>query len=128
MDTPAGALAKRWYWLVVIIALGWPFVHLAVAYARSGRLPPGGIPDAFVFFPMGAISACVLTFFLWRAKSHKRRTSTALGYLFASPCAFVGSLMSGLMVTQPTGTLIYGAVPLVIGTVIGYAIGRMWDD
>jgi hypothetical protein len=34
--------------------------------------------------------------------------------------------MSGLMFTQPTDTPLYGAIPLIVGTTIGYVVGRAW--
>ena len=116
-----------WYWWLVVLGLCWPLVHLAVFAARFGDVPSGGVAAALVFSPMGLVSAPILAFFLWRARSHNCRVSTATGYLVASPCAFCGSLMSGLMLTQPTGVLIYGAIPLIAGTVAGYIVGRVWD-
>lgn len=53
--------------------------------------------------------------------------STIVGYLVACPVAFVGALFSGLMLPPLVGTLIYGAVPLVVGTGIGFAVGCTWD-
>ena len=117
---------RGWYWWIVLLAFCWPLIHLAVFVARFGGLPPGGVGDGLVFFPMGVVSASVLALFVWLAKTPKRRASTVAGYLIVSPCAFFGSLMSGLIYTQPTGTLLYGAIPLIVGTVGGYVVGRLW--
>jgi hypothetical protein len=117
---------QGWYWWIVILAFSWPLVHLAVFVARFGGLPPGGLGDGLVFFPMGLVSASVLALFVWLARTPAWRTCTVAGYLIVSPCAFVGSLMSGLIYPQPTGTLLYGAIPLILGTVGGYLVGRLW--
>jgi hypothetical protein len=118
---------RTWYLWVIPFAFCWPLIHLAVFSARFGSLPPGGVADSLVFLPMSLVSGAVLAVLVWRARSRERRISTVAGYLAVSPCAFCGSLMSGLSFSQPTGTLIYGAIPLIVGTSVGYLVGRAWD-
>ena len=119
---------QPWYLWIIPVAFAWPLLQLIVGVARFGRLPPPDrIADSLVFFPMGLLSAAVLCFLMHRATSRQRKLSTLVGYLGVSPCALVGSLLSGLMYPQPWGTLLYGAIPLVLGAIGGYLVGKVWD-
>ena len=118
----------RAYLWVILLALLWPLLHLTVFIYRFGRLPEGvGLTDSLVFIPMGIVSGIVLIFLMQKAKSRGRKISTFVGYLLATPIAFVGSLLSGLIFDPLVGTLIYGALPLIAGTALGFGIGRRWD-
>jgi hypothetical protein len=114
---------KAWYWWVLVFAFAWPVNPLLLVVASGEKGPPGGIAEGFVFVPMGLLTAAVLAFFMWQAETPQRRASTAIGYLVVSPCALFGALMSGLIYPQPLGTMLYGAIPLVIGTIAGFLIG-----
>jgi len=102
----------------------WPGLHLLVFLFRFERLAPGGFSDVLVFVPMGMIAALVLLLLWGRAGSRPQKRRVALGYLLASPVAFIGSLLGGLMMPPLPGTLLFGAGPLVAGMLIGYAWAR----
>ncbi|MGR3310295.1 MAG: hypothetical protein ACUZ77_05910 [Candidatus Brocadiales bacterium] len=109
------------YLLVIPVAFAWPLVHIIVFLLRFGRMPTD---SSLIFLPMGIISAVVLVFLLKKGESSKRKRSTVVGYLLASPFAFIGSLTGGLMLPPLLGTLVFGALPLVFGTSLGYKLGR----
>jgi len=109
------------YLLVIPITFAWPLVHVIIFLLRFGRMPTD---SSLIFLPMGIVSAVVLVFLVKKAESRKRKRSTVVGYLLASPFAFIGSLTGGLMLPPLPGTLIFGALPLVLGTSLGYKVGR----
>ena len=98
-------------WLILLTLL-WPGLHLLVFVVRFGRLSPGGVTDALVFLPMGLLAAAVLIILWAAAATRSRKIGLVLGYLLASPVAFIGALFSGLMLPPVIGTLLYGAGPL----------------
>jgi hypothetical protein len=51
------------------------------------------------FFPMSLVSGSVLALFVWLARTPTQRTCTVAAYLLVSPCAFFGTLLSGLIYT-----------------------------
>jgi hypothetical protein len=108
-------------WLVALTIL-WPGLHLLVFFGRFDRMPLGGFTDALVFLPMGIVAAVALIVLWARAGTRRRKVGLALGYLLASPVAFMGSLLSGLMLPPVVGALLYGAGPLVAGMLIGRAL------
>lgn len=110
------------------IALLWPVANLIIFAIRFGHLPATLISESLVFLPMGLVSALVLLFLLNKASNPGRKTSTIIGYIIASPVAFLGALMSGLILPPVMGTLIFGTIPLILGTVIGFAIGSIWKN
>jgi hypothetical protein len=110
-------------WLIALTVL-WPGLHFLVFFVRFGRPPSGGFTDALVFLPMGLVAAVILIVLWARAGTRLRKVGLVLGYLLASPVAFIGSLMSGLMLPPVVGTLLYGAGPLVVGMLIGYALAE----
>lgn len=116
------------YLWVLPLSFLWPGLQLLVFFVRFRRLPPEGLGAGLFFLPMGFISALVLVFLLQRARSRPQRLSTLAGYVLASPCALVGSLFSGLMFPPLIGPLLYGATPLLVGSVLGFVVGRRWSD
>jgi hypothetical protein len=76
---------------------------------------------------MGFLSGIALLWSLQLSKSRKRRVSTVLGYVLGGPFAFVGSLMSGLILDPIIGVSICGSLPLIVGAAFGYGIGKNWD-
>lgn len=113
--------AYLYYLLIIPLAFAWPLLHFAIFVLRFGRTPTDSV---LVFLPMGVVSAFALAFMLNRSKSGRRKKWTVFGYLLAVPFAFLGSLMSGLVLPPIIGTIIYGASPLVLGTWLGYRLSR----
>ncbi len=113
---------KRWLWLAPV-ALVWPALHLAVFALRFGRLPLGGPLEGLVFLPMGAVSGLVLLVLLQVSRSRRQAALTVAGYALAAPLAFLGSLLGGLALNPLPGTIIMGALPLVLGAATGYLLG-----
>jgi hypothetical protein len=110
-----------YYLLIIPLAFFWPLLHFAIFVLRFGRTPADSV---LVFLPMGVVSAFALAFMLKRSQSGRRKRWTIFGYLLAVPYAFIGSLMSGLMLPPVFGTIIYGASPLVLGTWLGYRLSK----
>ena len=108
----------------IALTVLWPGLHLLVFLVRFGRLPAGGFADALVFLPMGVIAAIILLVLWARAGARPGKVGLALGYLLGSPIAFMGSLFGGLMLPPVVGILLYGAGPLLVGMLTGYALAQ----
>ena len=94
------------YLLVIPIGFAWPLMHVLVFLLRFGSMP----------------TESSLVFLVKKAESRKRKRRTVIGYLLASPFAYIGSLFGGLMSPQLAGVFIFGTVPLVLGTALGYKV------
>lgn len=112
-----------WLWLVTL-ALAWPILHLTLFLLRFQRLPEEGIGSALIFLPMGVIASLGLGLLLLGAHDARGRAAIFRGYLLASPVAFVGSLLGGLMLPPLAGTILFGAGALLLGAVLGSLLGR----
>ena len=88
------------YLLVIPIGFAWPLMHVLVFLLRFGSMPT---ESSLIFLPMGIVSAVVLVFLVKKAGSRKRKRRTVIGYLLASPFAYIGSLFGGLMSPQLAG-------------------------
>ena len=104
----------------------WPLVHYLVFILRF----PGGVmePSALVFGPMGAVAGGFLAYWLKEAQSQQQRLLVVLGYLVASPLAFIGSLGGGLVLSPYLGVTIFGALPLILGCFFGFQLGKRFSD
>jgi len=80
---------------VVLLTLVWPAAQLLVFLLRFGELPPGGAAEGLVFVPMGLVTAIAAVWLWGRAESSRRRRLVLVGYIAASPFAFIGSLVGG---------------------------------
>ncbi|MGV8083350.1 MAG: hypothetical protein AB2L09_06945 [Coriobacteriia bacterium] len=109
---------------LIALTLAWPLIQLAVFLIRFGQLPPNGLSEALVFLPMGLVAAVVAVWLWSRAATQRQKRSIVYGYLIASPIAFFGSLLGGLVLPGIWGPLLFGAVPLIIGSWLGYLLGR----
>lgn len=107
-----------------LLTLTWPMIHLVVFWLRFNRLPTGGLAESIVFLPMSLATATVAVWLWSRTASQRNRRFVAVGYLLASPIAFLGSLLGGLLLPSIWGPLVFGAIPLVAGCYIGFAVGR----
>jgi hypothetical protein len=110
--------------LGALLTLLWPVLHTLIFLVRFGNLPPDGLTEAVVFLPMGLVAGVALVLLVRRATSRRGQIGAIAGYLIAAPFALVGSLLGGLMLPPVVGTLIFGALPLIAGAVVGYAIGN----
>jgi hypothetical protein len=107
---------------------GWPTLELLVFWARFGQLPPGGAADALVFAPMGLASGLILAALLAGSSSARQRRFALSGYLLACPLAFLASLVSGLLLPNVWGPLLFGVPVLAAFSAVGYRLGRPHTD
>ena len=119
---------RRTYLWSIPIALAWPLSQNIIYATWFGQLSLDVLASSLVFVPMGLISAFVLVYLLDRADTINQRICTIFGYLLASPFAYVGSLLSGLLLAPVVGTLVYGAAALTIGAAVGYAVGTLMQS
>lgn len=105
----------------------WPLIHYLVFLLRFGGAATAG-PFMWVFAPMGAIAGGFLAYWLQAGHTRQGRLLVVLGYLVASPLAFIGSLGGGLFFQPLVGVTVFGALPLVLGTFFGYVMGRRFTD
>ena len=110
--------------LIVTSTLGWPALELAVFWLRFRQFPPNGPAEALVFAPMGLAAGLVAAILVGRATTSGQRRAVLWGYLIASPFAFVGALLGGLALSGIWGPIITGAIPLALGCLAGFVIGR----
>ena len=104
----------------------WPLIHYLVFVIRF----PNGViePSALVFAPFGAVAGGFLAYWLKEAQSQQQRLLVVLGYLVASPLAFIGSLGGGLVLSPYIGVTIFGALPLILGCFFGFQLGKWFSD
>jgi len=110
--------------VVISSMLGWPLLELAVFWLRFRHFPPRGAAEALVFVPMGLAAGLIAALLMLRASTSRQRRFVLWGYLAASPFAFVGALLGGLVVAGVWGPLVGGAIPVAFGCVAGFLIGR----
>jgi hypothetical protein len=115
---------KRHYGWFFLLSLIWPLVQVLIFGLRFQRLPDN-IWESFYFLPMGILSAAFLLFMLGKSAERTTRVSTAVGYLVACPIALVGGLGGGLVLPPLLGVTLFGAVPLMVGTAVGYGMGQL---
>ncbi len=109
---------------LVCLTVAWPAIQLVVFWVRFNRLPAGGPAESLVFAPMGLVAGCVAVWLWVRATTRRQRWRVVVGYVIASPIALLGSLLGGLVLSSVWGPFVYGGIPLVAGSVIGFSAGR----
>lgn len=113
---------RVWLWLIPLSLL-WPVIHFVVAWNRFSDLSGFGIIDFLVFFPMSIISGIVFLLLWAHINGRDQKIILLVGYIIASPFAYLGSLFSGLVYDPPViGTLIWGAGPILAGILLGWII------
>ena len=112
-----------WKW-IISLTLIWPIAQLIIFYVRFGHLPNEILTQSLYFAPLGFFSALLLRYFQLRSNSTRQYWSTTIGYFLFAPVALFASLLSGLILPPLIGPLIYGIIPLAIGVVGGFFIGR----
>ena len=115
---------KRHYLWFFFLSLIWPLMQVLIFGLRFQRLPDN-IWESLYFLPMSIISAAFLLFLLDKTAERTTRVSTAVGYLVACPIALVGGLGGGLVLSPLLGVTLFGAVPLLLGTAVGYGMGKL---
>ena len=115
---------NRSYFWVLPLGILWSVIQLVIFVARFGRLHATVLGESLYFAPVGIVSGIVLVYLLQRADNRTTRISTTVGYLVASPFALIGSLASGLLFHPLLGVTLFGSIPLVLGTAVGYYLGR----
>ena len=116
---------KRPYLWFTILSIIWAVVHTAIFFLRFSKTPP--LIEAIYFIPMGILSGGLLIYLAQKAPNHQTRVSAIVGYLVMCPFAFFGSLAGGLL--HPLfGVTLLGAIPLILGTLAGYALGKLATD
>ncbi len=114
---------SRSYWWSIPIAFIYPAIQIVIFMVRFGHLPVELALQSLIFMPTGLISGLVLIALLRRCKSFIRKICTCLGYLLITPLAILGSLLGGLVLPPLLGATLYGTVPLIIGSALGYWVG-----
>ncbi len=74
---------------------------------------------------MGLVAGVVAAALLHLSESQQQRRLVLTGYLLASPFAILGSLLGGLVFTGWLGALVFGALPLAVGCLLGFLVGRI---
>ena len=114
---------RVWLWLIPLSLL-WPVVHLVGSWIRFTDFSFTDITYLLDFFPMSIISGIVFVLLWTRLTSRGQKIDLLLGYIIASPFAYLGSLSSGLVYSPPIiGTLIWGLGPLLAGMLLGLLVG-----
>ncbi len=117
-------ISGKFWWLVLITVI-WPVAHVLVFLVRFQRVSADVIVQSLVFLPLGFLSALVLLRLLPKAVDRRQKTAVVAGYIVASPVAFIGSLLGGLMVTPLLGATIFGLIPLAVGMAIGFYVVKL---
>jgi hypothetical protein len=112
------------YWLILPLTLLWPAAHLVAFALRFGNLPIEMVRESLAFVPVGFISAVMLVFCAGMASRGKWRAITIAGYAVAFPFGLVFSLLGGLVVVPILGATLFGLVPMLLGILGGFFLGR----
>lgn len=116
-------------WLAVgVSTILWPALMCGAYWARFGvedvarelaMCAPFAIPGALAGLVLGALLA--------RGRGPWSRKLTVLGYVVAVPPAWWGVMMGGLVFSPFVGSVVYGALPLAMGSCLGHLAGRRID-
>lgn len=117
----------RYLWSLPV-GLAWPVTHVLVFYLRfPENFGLDTVLESWVFVPFGLLGGVVLVMLFSRATTMVGQAAVMIGYLLASPVAFVGSLGGGLIFHPAIGALLYGGIPLLVGMGLGYGIGVLYE-
>ncbi len=115
--------AKTPYWLALALGLLGPLFYLITFGARFGRLETQQITESLYTYLPVALGSLALVWLLNKAASQKARRLVWLGYLLALPVGMFGSTVGGML--GFLGVVLFGAIPLLVGAGLGYALGRL---
>lgn len=114
------------YGLVLFLTLLWPALQLFIFFLRFGNLPVEMIIESAAFAPLGFLSVLIFLFFKNRSAAKLQKNMVAGGYIAGMPFALLGSLMGGLVFPPIIGVTIYGLMPLIVGMVVGFFLGKLF--
>ena len=114
---------RRTYLWSVPVAFTWPLLQNIIFALRFGHLSADVLGSSLIFVPMGIASAIGLIYLVDRARTTNQKACTVFGYVLASPFAFFGSVLTGILLAPLLGTLIYGTASLIIGSFVGFIVG-----
>ena len=106
----------------------WPALMCGAFWGRFGvddvvrelkMCAPFAIPGALAGLVLGALLA--------RGRGAWSRKLTVLGYVIAVPPAWWSVMMGGHVFSPFVGTIVYGALPLAMGSCLGHLAGRRID-
>jgi hypothetical protein len=110
-----------------LFTLLWPLTHYVVAVMRFGGDFQVRASEFLALVPMGALSGGLLLYLIDIAETKQQGTLAVLGYVVASPVAFIGSLGGSLFLPPFLGATLFGGLPLAFGAVIGFFLGRYFN-
>ncbi len=112
---------------IIFSGFAWPLLHYLLGVARFGTENPStSYMQALLDFGLfGLFAGWLFFFFRERSANDKQRRFSLLGYLAATPFAFVGTLGGGLFLPGMLGAIVGGGLPLLIGTWLGKLLGGM---
>ncbi|MFT5195571.1 MAG: hypothetical protein ACI9EW_000378 [Cellvibrionaceae bacterium] len=112
---------------IIGLTIFWPASQLLIFLYRFQNLPASMIRESLIFVPLGFFSALLLVYFQGRSQTNKQYWSTTIGYFLLVPIAFAASLGGGLVLPPLLGSLIFGIIPLSIGVVGGFFVGKLFN-
>ena len=110
--------------LFLLLVVLWPLVYWVSNYLWLGAVDPIAVHELIVFLPMGVISALAVTIPQLSRKYSGCLMSGLLGYLIATPIAYLATLYGGLILNPWLAATVLGSLPLLAFTYIGYKIGE----
>jgi hypothetical protein len=108
---------------ILLLTLLFPIINLLIYFLRFGAPGSNLFLESLVFAPIGLLGALVLFYFYDRADTRIQKNAIIVGFLLAFPFALLGGLMGGLLGVP--ATILFGALPLIIGVLFGNWAGRM---
>lgn len=110
-------------WAIPALLL-FPVLQLLIFYLRFHNMPAEMFKQSLVFAPIGLISVAVLIYFLRKSDVKPLKKGSIIGFLVALPYSLFSSMFAGLINTSFIFIGIYGSIPLIIGTALGFVISK----
>ena len=117
-------MKKNWGWMLVLTILMPLFYFLWVISDDTLFLAETMFLPGLIFAPVGFVGAWVMFWLLNKSKSTIQKRATVVAFTLFFPIAFFSSLFSTIAFYW-LGPLIFGIIPLVAVTAIGYWIGGL---
>ncbi len=118
-----------WLWIIPL-GLVWPLIYFINFLYHRGRLAPDLFKDIVLLIPMSLVAGVLLLLLWGAARTRGQKAGIILGYVLASPVAFVGSLVTGLVIPRKwlaLGIVLYGGVPLLIGMFVCFFVAVLFS-
>ena len=110
--------------LFILLVVLWPLVYWVSNYVWFGAVDPIAVHELVVFIPMGVISALAVAMPQLSRRYSGCLMAGLLGYLIATPIAYIATLYGGLILNPWLAATLLGSLPLLTFTFIGYKIGE----